>query len=66
MVVKVYKKTINAQERAERQLARDKKRKDKLTTDSFMNFTLQLGKVQITRYLIQLMVLIPLHVIEFY
>ena len=29
MVVKVYKKTINAQERAERQLARDKKRKDK-------------------------------------
>ncbi len=44
MVVKVYKKTINAQERAERQLARDKKRKDKLTTDSFMNFTLQLGQ----------------------
>jgi len=43
MVVKVYRKTINEQERAERQLAREKKKKDKLTTDSFVNFNLQLG-----------------------
>ena len=43
MVVRVYKKTINEQERAERQLAREKKKKDKLTTDSFVNFNLQLG-----------------------
>ncbi len=44
MVTKVYKKTIENQELAERNLAREKRRKDKLTTDNFMNFNLQLGQ----------------------
>lgn len=44
MTTRVYKKTIEGQELAERKLAREKKRKDKLTTDNFMNFNLQLGQ----------------------
>src|SRR5208337_3507855 len=44
MVTRVYKKTIEGQEKAERLLARQKRRNDKLTTDNFMNFNLQLGQ----------------------
>ena len=44
MTIRVYKKTVENQERAERLTAREKRRKDKLVTDSFMNFNLQLGQ----------------------
>ena len=44
MAVKIYKKTIEGQERAERALAREKRAADKKTRDNFMNFNLQLGQ----------------------
>jgi uncharacterized protein len=43
MTTKVLKKTIDEQEKAERAIAREKRKKDKLTRDSFQNFNLQLG-----------------------
>src|SRR5208283_3107475 len=44
MVTRVYKKTIEGQEKAERLLARQKRRENKLTVDNYMNFNLQLGQ----------------------
>lgn len=44
MVTKALKKTVEGQELAERRLAREKRKQNKLTTDNFMNFNLQLGQ----------------------